>query len=117
LNAVPADSGNMILVEEERKTRIESVTAVAASNSTSGRIKLLTSLIFLDCIPDPDPFEKLDLILHFDPLPFSGLPIRSDLPIHFAFKGPKMFFLFALVNLFDRKRVTFKGNKSIGSKI
>jgi hypothetical protein len=38
----------------------------------------LTNPIFLDRIPDPDPFEKLDLILHSDPLVFSGLPIRSD---------------------------------------
>jgi hypothetical protein len=53
---------------------------------------LLTNPIFLDRIPDPDPFEKLDLIPHSDPLAFSGSSIRSDLPIHLAIKGPKMFF-------------------------
>jgi hypothetical protein len=57
--------------------------------------RLLTDPIFLDRIPDPDPFEKLDLILHSDPLAFSGLAIRSDLPIHLGFKGPSMCFLFA----------------------
>jgi hypothetical protein len=38
--------------------------------------RLLTNLIFLDSIPDP--FENFDLITQFDPLAFSGLPIRSD---------------------------------------
>jgi hypothetical protein len=40
----------------------------------------LTDPIFLDRVPDPDPdpFEKLDLIPHSDPLAFSGSPIRSD---------------------------------------
>jgi hypothetical protein len=55
--------------------------------------RLLTDPIFLDRIPDPDPFEKLDLIPHSVPLAFSGSPIRSDLPIHLAFKRPNMFFL------------------------
>jgi hypothetical protein len=41
--------------------------------------RLLTDPIFLDRIPDPDPFQKLDLIPHSDPLAFSGSPIRSDL--------------------------------------
>jgi hypothetical protein len=39
--------------------------------------RLLTDPIFLDRIPDPDPFEKLDLIPHSDPPEFSGSPIRS----------------------------------------
>jgi hypothetical protein len=56
--------------------------------------RLLTDRIFLDSIPDPDPFENLDLIKHSDPLAFSGLPIRSNLPIHLAFNGPPIFFLF-----------------------
>jgi hypothetical protein len=66
--------------------------------------RLLTGLwtdpIFLDRIPDPDPFEKLDLILHYDPLAFSRLPIRSD---PFYFKGNKDVFPFGLVNLIYRK--------------
>jgi hypothetical protein len=40
--------------------------------------RLMTDPIFLDRIPDPDPFEKLDLIPHSDPLAFSGSAIRSD---------------------------------------
>jgi hypothetical protein len=40
--------------------------------------RLLTDPIFLDSIPDPDPFENLDLITQSDPLAFSGLPIRSN---------------------------------------
>jgi hypothetical protein len=43
------------------------------------RSRLLTDPIFLDRFPDPDPFEKLDLIPPSDPLAFSGSPIRSDL--------------------------------------
>jgi hypothetical protein len=83
-------------------------------NCTAYRI--LTVTIFLDRITDLDPFEKLDLILHSGTLAFSGSPIRSDLPIHLAFKGPKMF-VFLLVNLFDRKRVTFKGStQTLGVK-
>jgi hypothetical protein len=58
-------------------------------------VRLLTDPIFLDRIPDPDPFEKLDLIPHSDPLAFSGSAIRSDLPIHLGFKAPSMCFLFA----------------------
>jgi hypothetical protein len=53
--------------------------------------KLLTDPIFLDRIPDPGPFEKLYLIQHSDQLAFSGLPIRSDLPFHLTFMGPKIF--------------------------
>jgi hypothetical protein len=62
--------------------------------------RLLTDPIFLDLIPDPDPFEKLDLIPHSDPLTFSGSPIRSD-PIQptdpFGFLGTKNVFPFELV--------------------
>jgi hypothetical protein len=80
--------------------------------------RLLTDPSFLDRIPDQDPFEKLDLIPHSDPLAFSGLPIRSDLTYRsiWLLRDPNVFPL-GLLNLFDRKRVTFKGNKSIGSKI
>jgi hypothetical protein len=48
-----------------------------------------------DSLHSRNLWRKLDLIPHSDPLPFSGSPIRSDLPIHLAFKGRKMFFLLA----------------------
>jgi hypothetical protein len=56
--------------------------------------RLLTDPIFLDRIPDPDPFEKLDLIPYSDPLAFFWIadPIRFDQPIHLDFKGPTLFF-------------------------
>jgi hypothetical protein len=79
--------------------------------------RLLTDPIFLDRIPDPDPFKKLDLIPHSDPLPFSGSLIRSDPTYRSIWLLRDQRFVFCLVNLFDRKRLTFKGNKSIGSKI
>jgi hypothetical protein len=86
-------------------------------------IRLLTDPIFLDRIPDPDPFEKLDLISHSNPRPFSGSPIRSD-PTYRSIwllrdqkSLTKKVFPFFLLNLFDKKRVTFKSTKSIGSKI
>jgi hypothetical protein len=72
--------------------------------------RLLTDPIFLDRIPDPDPYEKLDLIPHSDPLAFSGSPIRSD-PTYrsiWLLRDQKCF-SFGLVNLFDRKLLTFKG--------
>jgi hypothetical protein len=80
--------------------------------------RLLTVTIFLDRINDLDPFEKLDLILHSGTLAFSGSPIRSD-PTYrsiWLYRGQKCLF-FLLVNLFDRKRVTFKGNtQTLGVK-
>jgi hypothetical protein len=40
--------------------------------SLRGTTRLLTDSTYLDCIPDKDPFEKLDLIPHSDLLVFSG---------------------------------------------
>jgi hypothetical protein len=59
---------------------------------TNRRSGLLTDPIFLDRIPDPDPFPKSYRIPHSDPLVLSGSAIRSDLPIYKAVHIRGIFF-------------------------